>query len=124
MTARTSRHWTLWLLPLIAVQFGFTAGVMPGHTAAGATFVLCGVGAGAAGAPSHAHHHGSSSGDAHADKVCPFGAAASATPTSVVQSATLEFQPVSIARVSATARRNVPSGPTRTQLSRAPPSLS
>ena len=124
MTPRTNRRWALWLLPLIAVQFIFASGVMPGHNEAGATFVLCSVSAGAQGSASHSHHHGSSSSAGHADQACPFAGAASAAPSTAVPSLALELQPSLEAPIALAAQRSAPSGPTRAQLSRAPPSLS
>ena len=120
MTARTSRRLALWFLPLIVAQFLLPPGVMPGHNATGAALVLCSVHAGT-GMPGKGHVP--SSGGSHADKVCQFAGAASAAPGLAAHAVALEFSTSVLAPVGSTAQRAPPSGPTRTQLSRAPPSL-
>jgi hypothetical protein len=121
MTDRTSRRWALWLLPLIVARFLLPPGVMPGHDTAGAALVLCSVHAGL-GATSTGHD-APSSGGSHADKVCPFAAAASSAPGFAAHTVALELRASILAPLSSTAQRAPPSGPTRTQFSRAPPSL-
>ena len=94
---------------------------MPGHDAAGAALVLCSVHAGP-GAVGTGHESPSSSGS-HADKICPFAAAAAAAPGLAAYEVTLELRASFLAPFKATAQRTPLSGPPRTQLSRAPPSL-
>ncbi len=123
LRARRYRSLILWLAPLLVWQLLLPAGVMPGANAQGATLVLCSVHhvmmvpaenakSKAAGVP------GKSS-----STVCAFAAVGAAAPTPSGLLWTAQDVRISSHLVLSIAQRVAPSGPYRTQISRAPPSL-
>jgi hypothetical protein len=115
MTRRRAEFWMLWLLPLLVMRLLLPTGVMPARSNHGFALVLCSV-----------QHLRSAPqpGQAHADTLCPFAAAASAAPPSAQVQPPLPLMLSRQLQVACTAQCNAQSGTVRTQLARAPPSFS
>jgi len=126
MSPRRAESWMLWLLPLLVLRLLLPTGVMPGQEPRGAAFVLCStrVLQPASPASTAAQRDSSRSGSTHAEALCPFAAAATlaAPSTWALQQRPplLQDRVVEWPKAQCTA----PSGPPRSQLSRAPPLLS
>src|SRR5579863_1497387 len=115
MTRRRAELWMLWLLPLLMMRLLLPTGVMPARSSHGFALVLCSV-QHLRSAPQPGH--------AHAETPCPFAAAASAAPPTAQLQPPL---PLTLARqlqIACTGQCSAQSGTVRTQLARAPPSLS
>ncbi len=126
MSRRRTESWMLWLLPLFVLRLLLPTGVMPGQEPRGAALVLCStrVLQPASSASTASERHSSRPGSTHAEALCPFAAAATlaAPSTWALQqpSPLLQDRVVQCPNAQCTA----PSGPPRSQLSRAPPLLS
>lgn len=117
MTRRQAQLWTVWLLPLLVVRLLLPSGVMPAHGAHGASLVMCRAQFGAPLLPASSGGH---TDPTHADHSCPFFAAAAlAAPTTQLSALSPLLLVVAVALLAL--RRINPSGPIRSQRSRAPP---
>jgi hypothetical protein len=115
MTRHRAQFWMLWLLPLLVMRLLLPTGVMPAHSTHGFALVLCSV-QHLRSAPQPGH--------AHAEALCPFAAAASVAPPAAPIQPALPLAPARQSQIACSAQCSGQSGTARTQLARAPPSLS
>lgn len=114
----------LWLLPLLLLRLLLPTGVMPADAAGHASLALCSEGLPQPAAVPDREQRQPRPGGSHADSLCPFAAAAALAPPSAPSPPAPRIAASDAPSRGSQAQRTARSGPRRSQLSRAPPSLS